>query len=113
MLTRHWQVAASLTANCFGHDRRLGLAALADGVCTVAATAGCVAAFGLVGVPLGSLASCLLTNAPTCAATLAREAGRSVAGVLGWAAPWAVRFAAVFGPVAAAAGLGWVRTPAA
>lgn len=100
MSLRHWVFTLSQTVFALGYTQRLAWAAIGDGVVTVAATAGWVAAVGLIGVPLGSLTGVLLTNGPVGLLSLAAAIGASPVAVAGWVAGWAVRFAVVFVPVA-------------
>lgn len=118
MTARHWVFTWLQAAFAFGHDRRLGLAAVADGVVTVAATVGWTSLFGLAGVPLGSLTGLALTNGPVGLVTLAGAVGLPPGAVLRSALPWAVRTVVVVVPVAAvafapAAGAWWVGAAAA
>jgi O-antigen/teichoic acid export membrane protein len=102
MIARHWTFTLLQTVFALGHDRRLAVTALADGLVTVASMVGWVAAVGVIGLPLGSLTGLVLTNGPVAVLTLAAEEGVSPLRVLRGAVPWLVRFLAVGGPVAAA-----------
>jgi O-antigen/teichoic acid export membrane protein len=101
MVLRHWSYNLGQTMYALGAERQLTLVAAADSLLTVAATVGWVWAFGVVGVPLGSITGLLLTNGPFAVVWLGRAAGVGPLAVLGWNAPWALRFAAVLAPVAA------------
>jgi O-antigen/teichoic acid export membrane protein len=101
MVARHWVFTWLQTTFAFGYDRRLAIAAVADGVVTLAATIAWTSAVGVIGVPLGSLTGLALTNGPVGLFTLAAATGVSPLRALAWACPWLVRFAAVAGAVAA------------
>ncbi|HJZ94724.1 MAG TPA: hypothetical protein VKE40_27915 [Gemmataceae bacterium] len=101
MVARHFVYALNQAVFALGYDRRLAVAALADGVVTVAAMVAWVTAFGAIGVPLGSLTGLVLTSGASAVVTLATAQGVSAAGAVRWAVPWLIRFVAVAGPVAA------------
>ncbi len=101
MVARHWTYTLLQTIYALGYDARLALVAVTDGAVTTAATAGWVAAVGVLGVPIGSLTGLALTNAPFAIWTLAAIANASPLRVVGWVGSWAIRFAVVFVPVAA------------
>ncbi len=98
MLVRHWNVTAIYSLFSFGHDRRISLTTLADGIVTVAASVALVARFGLIGAAIGSLVGAIAIGLPANLAGLARDMGvparRLVAGL--W--PWCWRFALVAAP---------------
>jgi O-antigen/teichoic acid export membrane protein len=101
MVARHWVFTWLQTVFAFGHDRRLALAALADGAVTLVATIAWTSAFGVLGVPLGSLTGLVLTNGPVGLATLSAAMGAPPLRILAWTWPWLWRFVAVAGTVAA------------
>lgn len=55
MLLRHWNVAATQTLFCFGHERRISMTSVSDGVISIAAAIGLVWWLGPVGAPLASI----------------------------------------------------------
>lgn len=64
LLVRHWNLTATSVLFCLGHERRVSLANLAEGVATVAAVAVLVPQLGLLGVPLGALAATVAVSLP-------------------------------------------------
>lgn len=95
MMIRHFNTTNVYALFCFGHEKRLALTGLADGVATLAASVALVRAFGLAGAPLGAIAGVVLVSAPLNLGALARETGvprRDIVGTLG---PWLWRFAIV------------------
>src|SRR5262249_42444877 len=77
------------------------------GLITVAATIGLVSAFGVIGVPLGSLTGLLLTNGPATVVWMSRAAGVGPLAILGWSAQWAMGVALAFGAVTVFAFTPW------
>ena len=106
MLARHFNTTNVYALFCFGHERRLALTALADGVVTIAAAVVLVHVFGMAGAPLAALAGVLLVSAPLNLRALAAQTGVSRRDLVFSLQPWAVRFVmvAIF---AAAAGFVW------
>ena len=79
MLARHFNTTNVYALFCFGHERRLALTALADGFVTIAAGIGLVAAFGMAGGALASLAGVLSRQRsaqPACAVDRDRRRAR-------------------------------------
>jgi O-antigen/teichoic acid export membrane protein len=64
MVFRHWNTVAAYSVFCFGHQRRISLTNLADGLITAAASIGFTVLWGPVGAPLGSLAGVCLVSLP-------------------------------------------------
>ena len=95
MIARHFNTTNVYALFCFGHERRLALTALADGVVTVAAAAVLVHAFGMAGAPLAALAGVLLVSVPMNLGALAAQTGVSRRALVLSLRPWAVRFASV------------------
>jgi O-antigen/teichoic acid export membrane protein len=102
MVLRHGCFSFNQIMYALGAERLLTVVAAADGVVTVIATIGWIWAFGIIGVPLGSLTGVVLIHAPAVVLWLGRAAGVGPISVLGWVAPWAMRFAVVLGFVAVA-----------
>ena len=75
MIIRHFNTTNVYALFCFGHERRLALTGLADGVATLAISAALVRSFGLAGAPLGAIAGVVLVSAPLNLAALSRETG--------------------------------------
>jgi O-antigen/teichoic acid export membrane protein len=101
MLVRHLNLTLVYTLFCFGHERRLALTSVADGVTGVAAMLVLVPMAGLYGAVLGSLASLCLVSVPANLTALAREEGGSPVAFLRPLTPWLKRCAAtVLGVIA-------------
>lgn len=88
MVARHVNVTHVYALFCFGHERRLAITGLADGVSTLAFTAIGLAMFGLPGAPLGAIAAVLLVGGPLNLTALARQATVPPARILGALWPW-------------------------
>ena len=100
MLLRHWNLTVAYSLLCFGHERRLCVTALLDGLVSVSAVIGFVWLYGLIGAPLGIIVGSCFVSLPLNLSALARESGLSRWGLLRPLVPWFVRFAVL----AAAAG---------
>jgi O-antigen/teichoic acid export membrane protein len=92
MLARHFNTTNVYALFCFGHERRLALTALADGLVTIGAGIAFVAAFGIVGGPLAALVAVIVVSIPLNLRALSMETGTSRAELIGSLTPWAVRF---------------------
>jgi O-antigen/teichoic acid export membrane protein len=101
MLLRHFNTTNVYALFCFGHERRIALTGLADGVTTLAISALLVKTFGLIGAPLGAIAGLMIVSAPLNLGALARETGVPRGRIISALGPWLWRFAGV----AAVAGL--------
>ena len=99
MLCRHLATSLTYALFAFGHERRISLVAVGDGVITLAATAILALAtpLGLISAALGSLAGVLLVSLPFTATALARELGMGVTALLTSQAQWLWRFLAATG----------------
>jgi O-antigen/teichoic acid export membrane protein len=97
MLIRHFNTTNVYALFCFGHERRLALTALADGLVTIGAGVGLVAAFGMAGGALASLAGVALISTPLNLRALSVETGVDRRLLLASLGPWAIRFALVAG----------------
>ena len=95
MLARHFNTTNVYTLFCFGHERRLALTALADGVVTIVAGLLFVAAFGTAGAPLGAIAGVAAVAIPLNLGALSAETGVSRRTLIASLSPWATRFAIV------------------
>ena len=96
MLARHFSTTLVYALFSFGHERRLSLTAVSDGLVTLAVTA-TLASFTGLGVKtaaIGSLAGVLLVSIPACSRGLARELQIGVGELIGSVRGWALRFAA-------------------
>jgi O-antigen/teichoic acid export membrane protein len=97
MLARHFNTTNVYALFCFGHERRLALTALGDGLVTVAAGIALTAAFGMSGAPLAAMAGVLIVSVPLNLRALSAETGVERAKLIASLAPWAIRFALVAG----------------
>jgi O-antigen/teichoic acid export membrane protein len=95
MIIRHFNTTNIYALFCFGHERRLALTGLADGVITLAISAVLVSRFGLIGAPLGAIAGVVLISAPLNLAALSRETGVARGHLIATLGPWMWRFAIV------------------
>jgi O-antigen/teichoic acid export membrane protein len=73
MLLRHWNLTVGYTLLCFGHERRLCLTALCDGLVSVGGMALFVWLFGPTGAPLGMILGACVVGLPANLSALARE----------------------------------------
>ena len=60
MVVRHWNVALVYALFSFGHERRISLTTVADGIVSLALSLALARTVGVIGVPLGFLAGALL-----------------------------------------------------
>ncbi|HEV3470242.1 MAG TPA: oligosaccharide flippase family protein [Pyrinomonadaceae bacterium] len=95
MLLRHWNVTVGCVVFSFGHEKRLCLTSLADGVVTVGAAAVLTSALGAVGAPLGSILGVCAVSLPLNLAAVLRERGFSKPMLAEALRPWLWRFGAV------------------
>jgi O-antigen/teichoic acid export membrane protein len=95
MLARHFNTTNVYTLFCFGHERRLALTALADGLVTITTGLVLVRVLGLAGGPLAAIAGVLLVSAPLNLHALSRETAVPRAELIGAFVPWGIRFAMV------------------
>jgi len=108
MLARHVNVTMVYTLFCFGHERRLALTPIADGVVGLVAMMVLVPRFGAHGAAAGLLLGSLAVSLPANVRALAREQQTPAWAFARSLAPWLVRFAGV---VAAAVALTAVLPP--
>jgi O-antigen/teichoic acid export membrane protein len=101
MLVRHWNVALVYSLFSFGHERRISITTVADGVVTLTLSLTLAKVIGVIGVPLGFLGGALLVSVPANLVALARETGVSPVRFTSSLTPWAVRLA-LLAPVAGA-----------
>jgi O-antigen/teichoic acid export membrane protein len=92
MLMRHMNSTLVYTLFCFGHERRLAVTSVADGVVGLIVMLILVPLLGLYGAVLGSLTSLALVSLPANLRALAREEGGSPVTFLEPLRPWLVRF---------------------
>jgi O-antigen/teichoic acid export membrane protein len=107
MMIRHFNTTTVYALFCFGHERRLALTGLADGVATLALTAALIQAFGIAGAPLGAIAGVMLVGGPLNLRALSRDTGVERLQLVTVLGPWFRRFALVL-ILAGLAGV-WLR----
>lgn len=108
MLLRHVNSTLLYTLFCFGHERRLAMTSVAEGVVGLIIMLLLVPVLGLHGAVLGSLVSIACISLPLNLRAMSHEAGGSPAAFLTPLAPWLTRFVPIVGGVAA---LVYVWTP--
>jgi O-antigen/teichoic acid export membrane protein len=101
MLLRHMNSTLVYTLFCFGHERRLAVTSVADGLVGLALMVILVPRLGLYGAVLGSLTSLVLVSLPANLRALAREEGGSPVTFLEPLTPWLLRFVPMIAAVAA------------
>jgi len=95
MLARHFSTTLVYALFSFGHERRLSLTSLADGLVSIVVTAALAwwTGLGVKSAAIGSLAGVILVSIPACSFALARELELSVARLIASVGGWALRFA--------------------
>jgi O-antigen/teichoic acid export membrane protein len=94
MLLRHFNLVVGYALFAFGgHDRRLALTSLADGVVTAAALLLLTSTFGINGTGAGMLAGVCLVSLPANLSALSRTGTVTASGLARALAPWFWRFA--------------------
>jgi O-antigen/teichoic acid export membrane protein len=113
MLARHVNTTTVYAIFCFGHERRLSVTAVADGVVTVTAAVVLVPHYGLLGVAMASMLAVLTVSYLPNLRVLAREIGVRPHVPLLDLSGWFARFAlcAAVSASLAAAPLGEGLTP--
>ncbi len=107
MIVRHFNTTNVYALFCFGHERRLALTGLADGVVTLALSAVFIKLFGIAGAPLGAIAGVLLVGGPLNLAALSRDTGVARWRPITVLGPWFQRFVVML-VLAGIAGV-WIR----
>jgi O-antigen/teichoic acid export membrane protein len=97
MLARHFATTLIYALFSFGHERRLSLAGISDGIVTLVVTLLLVrfTSLGVLAAAIGSLAGVMLVTIPVCGVALARELQIGILGLTGSLRSWAIRFAVV------------------
>lgn len=101
MLCRHLATSLTYALFSFGHERRISLVAVGDGVLSVGITAALatLTPLGVLSAAVGSVGGVLLVSIPFIATALARELGMGLSGLLSSQLPWLWRFLAASGAV--------------
>jgi O-antigen/teichoic acid export membrane protein len=100
MLLRHWNTASTYTLFCFGHDRRISLTMLGDGIVTLGATLVLVPVAGVIGAPLASILGVLCVGLPCNLLQIGRDLRLTFPRVVWRLAPWALRMCMAAGVAA-------------
>jgi hypothetical protein len=107
MLLRHWNLTVAYTLLCFGHERRLCVTAVLDGLVSVGGVTLFVWMYGLVGAPLGMILGACLVSLPANLSALARENSMTLWEMTRPLMAWFVRFVLLVGGTGALARI-WV-----
>jgi O-antigen/teichoic acid export membrane protein len=92
MLLRHWNLTLGYALFCFGHERRLCLTALMDGLVSVSGVILFTWLYGLIGAPLGMILGACLISLPANLSALARENRMTLWEMTRPLGPWFARF---------------------
>ena len=92
MLLRHWNTTAIYSLFALGHDKRISITTLVDGIVTVTASVLLTRAYGILGAALGSILGVVLVGLPANLTLLARESTASVGEMMLGLWPWGWRF---------------------
>jgi O-antigen/teichoic acid export membrane protein len=95
MIVRHFNTTNVYALFCFGHERRLALTGLADGLVTLMLGVVLVKLLGLAGAPIAAIAGVLLVSGPLNVSALSRETGVDRRRLMATLTPWLWRFALV------------------
>ena len=109
MIIRHFNTTNVYALFCFGHERRLALTGLGDGLLTLGVSAVLVKMIGIAGAPLGAIAGVALVSGPLNLNEMSRETGVGRWRLVATLAPWLWRFVLV-ALVASVAGA-WFQPP--
>src|SRR3954454_8832487 len=93
MLARHVNTTTVYAVFCFGHERRLSITAMADGLMTVSTALVLVPRYGLLGVAIASLVGVVTVSYVPNLRLLAREIGVAASTPLLELRGWFARFA--------------------
>lgn len=92
MLMRHWNVTVAYSVFAFGHERRLALTGLSDGLVTFGFAFTLIWLLGPIGAPIGSLIGVLVVSLPANLRVLSRETGISILTSMRQLSGWLWRF---------------------
>ncbi len=93
MLLRHLNLTAVVSLICYGHEKRISLTTLSDGIVTVICSVVAIRFWGLIGAPIGAIAGTCLVSLPVNFTRLSLEARVPARIILGSLFPWFWRFA--------------------
>jgi O-antigen/teichoic acid export membrane protein len=97
MLLRHWNTTAIYAIFAFGHQRRLSITSIIDGLLTVTAAIALIPQFGVIGAPLASIVGVVLVSLPANLTALARDTGETALRLTGRLRFWFWRFLVAMG----------------
>jgi O-antigen/teichoic acid export membrane protein len=97
MLLRHWNTTAIYAIFAFGHQRRLSITTLFDGVLTVVAAIALIPRLGVIGAPLASIIGVAVVSLPANLTALARDTGETALRLTGRLRHWFWRFLVAMG----------------
>jgi O-antigen/teichoic acid export membrane protein len=93
MVVRHWCTSTAYTVFCFGHQRRISLTNLSDGMLTALSCIALVRLFGPPGAAASSIVGACVISLPLNLAMIARDTDQSVWQlVYRMLGPWCQRF---------------------
>jgi hypothetical protein len=92
MILRQWNTTWIYALLCFGHERRISLTNLLDGIVNVCASVVLIWMVGSKGAPLGAVISVCLISLPGNLSAMARELEVPAANLIKMFWPWTWRF---------------------
>ena len=95
MLLRHWNTTAIYAIFAFGHQRRLSITSILDGLLTVSAAIALIPQVGVIGAPLASIVGVVVVSLPANLTALARDTGETALRLTGRLRFWFWRFLVV------------------
>jgi O-antigen/teichoic acid export membrane protein len=110
LIVRHWNITLIYGLLAFGHERRISVTNMADGVVSISAGVLLISRLGSEGAVVGSLAGVLLVSLPANLLAVARATGSTPWRLTGDLWPWFSRFLAVVAGCAALS-LQWPPPP--
>ena len=100
VLIRHWTTTTAYSVFCFGHQRRISLTNLVDGVVTALSCLVLTKMFGLPGAALGSAVGACVISLPLNLSVIARDTGVTLRHLIrATLGDWIWRFAVILVPV--------------
>jgi O-antigen/teichoic acid export membrane protein len=97
MLLRHWNTTAVYAIFAFGHERRISITTMLDGLFTIAAAIVLIPRLGVIGAPLASLVGVAVVSLPANLTALARDTGSTALRLTGRMRHWFWRFLVAMG----------------
>lgn len=97
MLVRHWNITVAYSVFAFGHERRLAITGLSDGLVTFVGAVALVWLIGPVGAPIGSLIGVAAISLPANLRALSRETSVPIRVSFRHLNGWLLRFVPLAG----------------